>query len=126
MITVLCADDNTDIAELMQVALNRQPDMRCAGTVTDAAELPKAVAKLKPDVLVMDLRMPGINALQFVRQLQTAQPQTRVIVYSGYDDRETIDNAIEAGAWGFVSKHQDLNSLLEAVRKVARGEMEAR
>ena len=125
MITVLCADDNTDIADLMQVALNRQPDMRCAGVVTQADELPQTVAEVKPDVLVMDLRMPGVDALKYVRQLQDAQPQTRVIMYSGYDDRETIDNAIEAGAWGFVSKHNDLNSLFEAVRKVARGEMAA-
>ena len=126
MISVLCADDNTDIADLMLIALNRQPDMRCAGVVTDAADLPATVAKTKPEVLVLDLRMPGINALEFVRRLHAAQPETRVIVYSGYDDRETIDHAIEAGAWGFVSKHEDLNDLLEAIRKVAKGEMSAK
>lgn len=126
MITVLCADDNTDIADLMQVILSRQPDMRCAGVVTQAENLAKVVADAKPDVLVLDLRMPGVNALQFVTDLSQAQPQTRVIIYSGYDDRETIDTAIEAGAWGFVSKHHDLNTLVEAVRKVARGEVAAR
>ena len=125
MISVICADDNADIADLMRIALSRQPDIQCGGVVTDPADLPATVARVKPNVLVLDLRMPGINALTYVRQLQDAQPETRVIVYSGYDDHETIDHAIEAGAWGFVSKHQDLNTLLEAIRKVARGELVA-
>lgn len=103
-----------------------EPDLRCIAAITDGADVPVKIAQTRPDVLVIDLRLPGINVLEYVRQLQEAQPQTRVILYSGYDDQQTIDSAIEAGAWGFVSKHEDLSALFEAIRKVARGEMAAR
>ena len=121
--TILCADDSPDIAGLLQATIDGQPDMKSVGCVTEADQILSEVARLRPDVVIIDLSMPGIDTLVVVRDIAAKHPETRTVIYSGYDDRESMDRAIDAGAWGFVSKHGDMNALVAAVRRVAAGEL---
>lgn len=126
-ITVLCVEDNVDVSEILQLHINAEPDMRVVGALFDATNLADEVMRLRPAVYVVDLTMPGGNPLDAVRTVASLTERgsaagPRAIVNSGYDDPETVDAALNAGAWGFVSKHADASVLVSAIRRVARGE----
>jgi len=122
-IKVLCADDSMDISTLLRMSIAAEPDLECVGCVHEVDSIIDEVGRTGPDVLIIDLSMPGRNSLDVVRELSQRHPATRAIIYSGYDDTRSMDLAIDAGAWGYVSKHGDLSILLEAVRRVAAGEV---
>ena len=122
-IRVLCVDDAKEIADLYAGIIRRELDMDCAGTLSSADELVDEVKRSKVDVVLLDRMMPGKPPLEAVRELAQSAPDCRVIVYSGYDDQETIYAALQAGVWGYVSKHSEPDQVLEAIRKVANGEV---
>jgi DNA-binding NarL/FixJ family response regulator len=122
-IKVLCVDDNVDVAELLRIVIDTQPGLECVGVVCQPDEIIAAVAKSAPDVVVLDLSMPGRDTLTLLNDIAGACPKSRVIVYSGYDDAQTRETALEAGAWGLVSKHHDSQRLIEAIRQVSQGEL---
>lgn len=122
-ITVLFVDDSPDIVDLLASAIRREQDLQCVGCLANASHLSQQVAQLNPDVVLVDLTMPGVDPLEAVRQIRLNHPQTRTIVYSGYDDLQTVTKAMEAGASGFVSKHQGLDNVFAAIRKVGNGEV---
>jgi NarL family two-component system response regulator LiaR len=122
-IKVLCVDDSPDIGSLLQFAINRQADLTCVGCLPSCDELLLHVQRESPDVVVIDLTMPGKDPIVVMREMSKLWPQTRAVAYSGFDDPELVDRVVDAGAWGFVSKHEGVDRILEAVRRVARGEM---
>lgn len=122
-ITVLCVDDSPDIAGLLDVSISGEQGMCSVGAVHDSSSVLDEVAAKRPDIVVLDLTMPGKSPLEVIAEINASFPQTRTIVYSGHDDPESIDRAIEAGAWGYVSKHEDFKQVIEAVRRVAKGEL---
>ncbi len=122
-IKVLCVDDSRDIAGLLDVAINAEAGMVSVGAVHDSGRIMDEVARHRPDIIILDLTMPGRDPLEALAEVNTAFPNTRTIVYSGYDDLESIDRAVEAGAWGYVSKHEDFKQVIDAIRKVADGEL---
>lgn len=121
-ITVLCVDDARDITLMFSHLINGEADMRCVGALQSADELLAEVERLRPDVVLLDLTMPGKDPLTALRELGARVPASRVIVYSGYDDTATVDSTLEAGAWGCVSKHSEPGAVLAAIRRVAAGE----
>lgn len=121
-ITVLFVDDNPDVTAMFSLAASREKDLHCVGTLCEADGLVDAVRRLQPQVVILDLTMPGHDPYEALRDLHQEVPDARVIVFSGYDDDQTVDRAIEAGAWGFVSKHHDPKSVFNAIRQVAAGE----
>lgn len=123
LISVLCVDDNRDLADMLRAFIDGEPDMRCAGLVDSADGLTELVANTKPDVLILDLSMPGRCPIETLRELSEQAPTCRVIVHSGYDDQSRVDEAVAAGAWGFVSKHGDPQTLFAAIRRVHAGEV---
>ena len=88
--------------------------MVSVGVVHDSSRIVEEVERLKPDVVVLDLSMPGKDPLEVLTEVAAAHPDTRTIVYSGYDDMKSIDKAVEAGAWGYVSKHEDFKQVIAA------------
>jgi DNA-binding NarL/FixJ family response regulator len=122
-ITVLCVDDNADICQMMSTAINSQPDMTCVGALHDACSVPAEATKLNPQIILLDLTMPGSNPLEVIAQLRDIQPDSRVIAFSGYDDVETVNQVMDVGAWGFISKHEDLQKIFATIRQVAVGEV---
>jgi DNA-binding NarL/FixJ family response regulator len=121
VIKILCVDDSPDLMRLICVAVSREADMEVAGKLHSAAGLIDELRSKQPDVVILDVGMPGTDANELLRQISAARPSTRVVMYSGYDDPETRDNALNAGASSYVSKGEGLESLFRAVRKVARG-----
>ena len=119
---VLSVDDSTDIAELSQRMLSRQAGIVGVGVRSSAENLVEDAVRLRADVVVLDLGMPGPDPLEAARAL-AERTDCRIVVMSGDDDPETVDRAIEAGASGFVSKHAEPADLAEAVRTVASGGM---
>lgn len=130
-IRVLCVDDNRALTEVLRRVIDAQPDLRCVGCLASANDLLAEVRRLctspaqtppdsaTPLVIILDATMPGKDPLEAVGELAAAFPQARTIIYSGHDDRWFIDRAIDAGAWGCVSKSDDPAAVTRAVRKVA-------
>lgn len=122
--TVLCVDDVPSITALYAKLIDKEPDMRCVGTLADASALDEAVRRTGADVVLLDLTMPaGKDPLTALRELLGASPDVRVLVFSGHDDLDAQSAALDAGAWGLVSKHGEPSEVLAAIRKVARGEV---
>lgn len=121
-IKVLCIDDSADVARLYARLVDSEPGMQCVGVLDCADHLTTEARRLGPDVVVLDLTMPGRDPLEALRELSAAIPDVRVIVFSGHSDRQTIDSAVMAGAWGFVAKHSDPMDVLACIRRVASGE----
>jgi DNA-binding NarL/FixJ family response regulator len=120
-IRVLCVDDLPDVAAVMQLMLDAEPDMTCVGCLASADDLVSQARRLTPDILVLDASMPGKDPFKAMTELRQACPDVAAIVYSGRDDPDSVDLAAEAGAWGWVGKHEPPHELVRAVREVAAG-----
>jgi DNA-binding NarL/FixJ family response regulator len=118
---VLLVDDSSDITRLYAKMVSAEADMECVGTLPSAEDLLKVAQQQRPDVVVLDLTMPGPDPLQVARALHEQWPQSRVLAFSGHNDEETLAAAYEAGVWGFLSKGGDAAELLAAIREVAAG-----
>ena len=122
-IKVLCVDDSPDLARMIELRLGAEPDMTSVGRLESADDLLATCARATPDVVLIDLSMPGKPTLEAVAELAAAQPQARCIVFSGYDGPDNVDEAAKAGAWGYLSKHGEPDAVVDAVRRVAAGEV---
>ena len=122
-IRVMCVDDNEWIAEAIERKLRRSPGYAWAGWLPSADDFPDAVCERRPDVLLLDIDMPGRDAFEAIGLVGGQCPEVRVVMLSGHVRLDLINRAFEAGAWGYVAKTQDLAELLEAVRRVAAGEV---
>ena len=120
-IRIVLADDHPIILDGLEQLFGRQSDFEVVAAVTDGQKALEAVRKLKPDILVLDVQMPGCDGLSVLRELQKEGSRTRVVLLTATLDDEGVLEAIELGAWGLVLKEAASISLLEALRKVARG-----
>ena len=120
-IRVLCVDDNADLTLLLEKQVQTQPDMESAGRVHDLDEVAEAVRRSRPHVVVLDLKMPGRDSLEVLREIQDEFPEARFIVFSGFEHDEPIEAARQAGAWGYVLKSSAPEELYAAIREVAAG-----
>lgn len=121
-IRVLCVDDNDFIAEAMRRMLKPALGFEWLGWLAEADGLIDAYRDKKPDVTLLDIDMPGADGLTVLRSLLKDFPEARVIMLSGHVRREYIDSALEAGAWGYLSKGEQSDVIVAAVRQVAAGE----
>ncbi len=121
-IRVLVVDDSPELVEAIRLFVDPEPDMKVIKTLNCADALVVTMCD-GADVAVVDLTMPGVAPLEAVRQAADSCPECRAIIYSGYDDQATIDAAMDAGAWGFVSKNAEIETIVRAVRQVASGEV---
>jgi DNA-binding NarL/FixJ family response regulator len=119
---VLCVDDNPDVAEVLAAAVDAEDDMRSVGVLASADALCDEIESRRPDVVLVDLTMPGRPPVEAIEEAAARFPTARAVVVSGYDDPATVDEAVTRGAWGFVSKSSGVDRMLDAVRAVARGE----
>lgn len=120
---VLYVEDDARLLLAWRKLLEKQPDMHLTATLGRADELTRAVHEQKPDVVMMDLTMHGLEPLKMIRELSAAHPNARVLVYSGRGESELVDAVFEAGAWGFVYKDEETSAVLAAIRRVAKGEV---
>lgn len=121
-ISVLLVDDHPIVRAGIRGMLAGEPDLTVVGEAGSGAEALAAVRTLAPHVVLMDLRMPGIDGATATSRILAAAPQTRVVVLTTYDTDRDILRAVEAGAAGYLLKDASLAALLAAVRGAARGE----
>ena len=122
MINVLVADDHALIRSGLAGMLGAQPDITIVGEVADGAEAVRSVGALRPDVVVMDIRMPKMDGIEATRRIRAAPDPPQVLVLTTFDLDEYVYEALRAGAGGFLLKDAPPGQLAEAVRTVAAGE----
>jgi DNA-binding NarL/FixJ family response regulator len=120
-IRVMCVDDNDFVAEAIRRKLSLDPGFAWAGWLPEARQLVEKVKENNADVVLLDIDMPGKDSFEALSELATACPSARVIMLSGYVRSDYIDRAVEAGAWGYVSKNENTETILSAIQQVARG-----
>jgi len=121
-IRVVIADDHQILVAALQAMLACEPDIIVVGTAGDGAALLALVAEVKPDVVIMDIDMPGMTGIDATRRLVAEAPSTQVVVLSCYSDKRFVIEAINAGATGYVLKSATANELPRAIRSVAHGQ----
>jgi DNA-binding NarL/FixJ family response regulator len=118
---VLLADDHQVIIDGLKVLLSSESDLEVVGQATDGLSVLPQVLELKPDVLVLDLMMPGLNGLEVARQVRDRAPDVRVIVLSMHANDAYVVEALRNGAAGYVLKQADARALIDAIRRVRGG-----
>lgn len=121
-ITVLVADDQALIRDGFRSILDRELDLRVVGEAADGVEAVESAARLRPQVVLMDIRMPRLDGLDATRRLLERAPTTRVLVLTTFDRDDWVYEALKAGASGFLLKDVRGQQLVAAVRTVAAGE----
>jgi DNA-binding NarL/FixJ family response regulator len=119
---VLLVDDHEVVRLGLMTLINDQPNMQVVGEAGTTAEGVRAVEQLHPDVVLMDIRLPGEGGIEATRQIMTNFPQTRVVMLTSFADDELVVRAIRAGAVGYVLKQVGNEELLRAIAAAARGE----
>lgn len=120
-IRLLIVDDHPLMREAIYLAADEEPDMHIVGEAADGHEGVRLALEHHPDVIIMDLLMPGLDGLAAIAQIRAADPQARILVITSLNDEDRILAAIQAGALGYFSKSAPRATLLEAIRQVADG-----
>ena len=124
-IRVLVTDDHLIVREGLALILETADGMEIVGEATDGAAALRLCHELRPDVVLMDLRMPGMDGLTAIGLLQQQLPEIAVIILTTYDEDDMMVRGLQAGARGFLLKDTDRATLLDAIRAAARGQTSA-
>jgi DNA-binding NarL/FixJ family response regulator len=122
-IRLLCVDDNEEVLGALRLHFGHSEGLDVVGSLSTARGLLAAVRKTKPDILVLDLDMPGENPLQALLEVSRSVTTTRTVVFSGHLRMELVAQAMDAGAWGYVFKNDGEDALVAAIRSVLAGEI---
>jgi DNA-binding NarL/FixJ family response regulator len=122
VIRVLVVDDHPVVREGLAAIISTQPDMRIVGQAANADEAAAAYAADKPDVTLMDLRLPGVSGIDLATKMQAQWPGARIIMFTSYAREEEIYDALKAGAWSYIRKGAARSELLQAIRAVHAGQ----
>ncbi len=121
MIKIIICDDQAVIRDGLEMLLSLEKDFQVVGCAQDGQEALELTAQKSPDLVLMDLKMPGMNGIEATRQIRVKFPQVKVLVLTTYDDDEWIFDAIRAGALGYLLKDTPRQKLVEAIRGTAEG-----
>ena len=118
---ILIADDHATVRQGLKLLIDSQPDMDVVGEAADGDDVLEQAQTLKPDIIVMDISMPGMNGLIATRTLKRAQPDASIVALTRHDDETYLDELLRAGASGYVLKQSAPLEFLQAIRAVAAG-----
>ncbi len=119
---ILIADDHPLFRNGMRTLLSSVPDVEVVGIATNGDEVISLAASLQPEVILMDLQMPGIGGIEATRRILHISPHIRILVVTMFEDDHSVFAALRAGARGYILKDADEDEILRAVRAVGRGE----
>lgn len=122
MIKILIADDHLIIRQGLRLILETENDFELAGEASDGAEAIRLCKKLKPDVVLMDLRMPTMDGLTAIEKLHAEQPEIAVVILTTFNEDALLYRGLQAGARGYLLKDTDRSTLFDTIRAAARGE----
>jgi DNA-binding NarL/FixJ family response regulator len=121
-ITVLLADDHEVVREGLRLAILRSPHVRVVGEAADGETAVALAERRRPDVIVMDLRMPGMDGIEATEEIMRRVPDAKVLIFTAYSERALLQRGLESGARGYILKEAPHETLLRAIEKVAAGE----
>lgn len=119
---ILIADDHQIFRDGMKMLLETTADARVVGEAETGTEAVQMAAKLKPDVILMDLQMPELDGIEATRQIISIQPESKILILTMFDDDQSVFAAMRAGARGYILKGVKRNMMLRAIYAVAGGE----
>ncbi len=120
-ISISIVEDNDKLRGTLAKVIGRAEGFRFVSDYANAEDALADLPKVKPDVVLMDINLPGMNGVECVRKLKSLLPQTQVMMLTVYEDTENIFNALAAGANGYMLKRTPTKELIEAIREVHRG-----
>src|SRR5262249_23107766 len=120
-ISLVLADDHRVVLEGLKALFAAEPDLRVIGEAHDGTQVAPLVESLRPDVLVLDLMLPGASGLDVLKQLRERALPTRTVILSMHAGESWVVDSLRAGAAGYVTKHAPARALLDAIRAVAAG-----
>lgn len=120
-ISILITDDHFVVREGLRSILRREPDFTVVGEAANGLEAVTAHASLRPDVTIMDLRMPVCGGVEAIRRIRAADPAARILVLSNFEGDEDIHAALTAGAMGYLLKHSSGDQVTPAIRSLMQG-----
>ena len=121
-VRILIADDHLIIRQGLRLILETEPDFELVGEADDGFKAVQLAAELKPDVILMDLRMPNMDGITAIEQIRQAQPQIAIVILTTFNEDALMLRGLKAGARGFLLKDTDRSTLFETIRAAARGE----
>ena len=117
-ITCLIVDDHEVVREGLRLSLSRAPHIRVIGEASDGASAVALAERRKPDVVIMDVRMPGMDGLEATKILTEKVPESAVLIFTAYSERSLLGRGLESGAKGYILKEAPHQTLLRAIEKV--------
>jgi DNA-binding NarL/FixJ family response regulator len=120
-IRVIAFDDNKDLREMFRMLVDAQADMVCVAVHPDLSQLMRDIDAAKPDVIVMDIQMPGMNGIDGVKAIKARYPDAHILMQTVFEDEEKVFDAICAGASGYILKTANADDMVQAVRSVHAG-----
>ena len=121
-ISVLIVDDHEVVREGLRLSLLRSPQIRVVGEAPDGETAVALAERRRPDVVIMDLRMPGMDGIEATEELLKRIPDASVIVFTAYSERALLARSLDSGAKGYILKEAPHETLLRAIEKVANGD----
>jgi len=118
---ILLCDDQAVIRDGLEMLLNLEKDMQVIGSASDGAEAIELTAKKQPDLILMDLKMPGTNGIEATREIHARYPEIKILVLTTYDEDEWVFDAVRAGASGYLLKDTPRQKIVEAIRGTFEG-----
>jgi two-component system response regulator NreC len=122
-IRILIADDHGVLRAGLRALLNAEPDLEVAGEAADGYEALRMAAQTHPDVVLLDISMPGLGGIEVTRELKHALPEIHVLILTVHEDEGLLQEGIRVGASGYIIKRAVESELINAIRAVSRGEM---
>src|SRR3954447_7235288 len=117
----LAVDDHPTVRQGLGLMFGMAPDLELVGSVENGEDVIEAVKRHRPEVVIMDVRLPGIDGISAVKRIAEAAPEVKTVIFSAYGDKRLLSDAIAAGACGYVMKGSPPEDLLRAIRTVADG-----
>lgn len=122
-IRILLADDHAVVRAGLRMLITPEPDLEVVGAAEDGDQVLQMVARLHPDLVVMDISMPGLGGIDALRQVKEMSPKTHVLILTIHEDEGLMRRALRAGASGYVVKRAAESELIHAIRTVWRGDI---
>lgn len=120
-IRVVLFDDNKDLRDMFRLLVDAQADMVCVAVHPDLSQMMRDIDAARPDVIVMDIQMPGMNGIEGVKAIRTRYPSARILMQTVFEDDDKVFDAICAGANGYILKTAPVEEIAKAIRDVHEG-----
>ncbi|MBI5302215.1 MAG: response regulator transcription factor [Chloroflexi bacterium] len=120
-IRILIVDDHPMVRRGLKSLLSSYPDLQIVGEAEDSTTALRAAVELEPEIILLDIQLPGLDGVEVAKQLRHAVPDSKIIALTAYDNEEYVLNALRAGAYAYLLKHTSDETVVEAVRSVHQG-----